>query len=58
MESWLLLVRETSPPIPPEPVSALGVPSPSVWDLEKHIVKGAREGGGSIDWELLPLAGT
>lgn len=52
MESWLFLVRGTSPPIPPEPVSGFGVPSPSVWDLDKHIVKGIREGGDSTDWEL------
>lgn len=52
MESWLFLVRERSPPIPPEPVSGFGVPSPSVWDLEKHIVKGIREGGGSTECEL------
>lgn len=33
MESWLVLVKETSPPVPPEPVSGFAVPSPSVWDL-------------------------
>lgn len=52
MDSWLLLVRQTSPPMPPEPVSGLAVPSPSVWDLGTNMVEGIREGGAT------PLTGS
>lgn len=48
MESWLVLVKEMSPPIPPEPVSGFAVPSPSVWDLGKQIVQGIKGGISSI----------
>ncbi len=52
MESWLVLVKETSPLIPPEPVSVFAVPSASVWDLGKQIVWWIK-GGDIIDSELL-----
>lgn len=34
MDVWLVLVKEMSPPLPPESVSVVTVPSLSVWDLE------------------------
>lgn len=33
MEVWLVLVQETSPPLPPELFSVFT--SPSVWELEQ-----------------------
>lgn len=58
MESWLVFVKETSPPIPTELVSGFTVPSPSVWDLgerekKKQIVQGSAKGLDIIDSELL-----
>lgn len=48
MDSWPDLVKETSPPVPPEPVSGFAVPSPSVWDLGKQIVGGIKREVGSL----------
>lgn len=53
MESWLVLVKEMSPPTPPELISGFPVPSASVWDLgEKKNVQGIK-GRDIIDSELL-----
>lgn len=46
MESWLVLVKEMSPPIPPELISGFPVPSASVWDLGEK--KGSKRGISSI----------
>lgn len=48
MDGWLVLVKQLSPPLPPEPVSVFAVPSPSVWDLGKQIARGIKAVKSSI----------
>lgn len=58
MESWLVLVKETSPPLPPEPDSVFAVPSLSVWDLGKQIIWGIKGGRYHRFWIIVHLVGT